>query len=173
MEHKDLFYFGKVLRPKGYHGEIKMTLDVDDPSGYSTLDAMVIERKRQLIPFIIERFRLEGNKATVKLESIDDEPSAEALAGCSVYLPLSILPKLEGNRFYYHEVEGFSVSDLRSGKKGRLTRIIDLPANPLFEIDFGGNEVLVPINDDIIKKVDREKKNIDIEVPEGLLEIYL
>lgn len=173
MEHKDLFYFGKVLRPKGYHGEIKMTLDVDDPSKYSTLDAMVIERKRQLIPFIIEQFQLEGNKATVKLESIDDEPAAESIAGCSVFLPVSILPELKGNKFYYHEVEGFSVSDLRSGKKGRLSRIIDLPSNPLFEIDFNGKEVLVPINDDIIRKVDRKNKNIDIEVPEGLLEIYL
>lgn len=173
MEHKDYFYFGKVLRPKGYHGEIKLALDVDDPINYGSLDALLIERKRELIPFIIKFIQLEGNKATVKLEGIDDEMSAEALAGCAVFLPVQLLPKLEGNKFYFHEVEGFEILDLATGTKGTLNRVIDLPTNPLFEVDVEGKEVLIPINDEIIRKVDRDNRRIEIEAPEGLIEIYL
>lgn len=172
MDRKDLFYFGKILKPKGYKGELKITLDVDDPSRYENLDAIFVERRRELIPFIINNIALEGRKATLKLEGIDDEEAAEDLSGCATYLPISLLPELGGNNFYFHEVEGFGITDIRSKKRGKLIRIIDLPSNPLFEVDFEGKEVLVPINDEIINKVDRKKKVIEVEVPEGLIDIY-
>jgi 16S rRNA processing protein RimM len=173
MSQDDFFYFGKVLRPKGFKGELRISLDVDDPSDYSELSMIFVERKRELIPMFITSWIIEGNKAAVKLEGIEDEESAEKLQGCKLFLPMEVLPPLEGDKFYYHEVIGFEIIDDKHGAIGTLKNVIDLPSNPLFEIDNKGKELLIPIQDDIIKKVDRENKTILVSAPEGLIDIYL
>ena len=92
---------------------------------------------------------------------------------CHLYLPLSALPKLEGNKFYYHEVEGFEVEDVRLGNIGTIQRINDSNAQPLFEIEKDGIEILVPLIDDFIVNLDRINKKIILNTPEGLVDLYL
>jgi 16S rRNA processing protein RimM len=92
---------------------------------------------------------------------------------CELYLPLSSLPKLEGNKFYYHEIEGFKVEDTRLGNIGIIQRVNDSNAQPLFEILNGSTEILVPLIDDFIVKIDRENKIIYLNTPEGLVDLYL
>jgi 16S rRNA processing protein RimM len=98
---------------------------------------------------------------------------AEKLVGCFIYLPVELLPKLRGNKFYYHEVAGFRVHDEAHGDIGTVDRVVELPNNPLFAITHGDKEILLPISDEIILKVDRKKKMIDVKAPLGLIEIYL
>jgi 16S rRNA processing protein RimM len=90
-----------------------------------------------------------------------------------MYLPITELPSLKGNRFYYHEIIGFQVSDQQHGDIGVVEDILELPHQALFQIRFGEKEILIPIVDEIIKKVDRRKKVLLIEAPPGLIEIYL
>ncbi|MFM7894654.1 MAG: ribosome maturation factor RimM, partial [Flavobacterium sp.] len=90
-----------------------------------------------------------------------------------LYLPLSMLPKLEGTQFYYHEVIGFDVLDTRLGNIGKITGINDSGAQPLFEIDKNGTEILIPLIDDFIIALDRANKTITLETPEGLVDLYL
>lgn len=90
-----------------------------------------------------------------------------------VYLPLSFLPKLEGDKFYYHEVIGFTIVDATFGEVGVIKAINDTTAQALFEIDRNGTEILIPMNDEFIDKVDRNAKQILVTTPEGLIELYL
>jgi len=84
-----------------------------------------------------------------------------------------LLPKLTGNKFYFHEVIGFTVVDVSFGNVGTIVHINDKVAQPLFEIDSNGKEIFIPMIDDFIKKVDRKNKKIEVETPEGLIELYL
>jgi len=86
---------------------------------------------------------------------------------------MSLLPKLDGNKFYFHEVIGFTVVDLKFGEVGSIVHINDKAAQPLFEIDRDGKDVFIPMIDDFIKKVDRVNKKIEVETPEGLIDLYL
>ncbi len=90
-----------------------------------------------------------------------------------MYLPLQLLPKLTGNKFYYHEVIGFSIHDTEKGRIGIITSINDRSAQPLFVIDADGKEVLIPMIDEFIQKVDRTKKEIILQIPQGLIDLYL
>jgi 16S rRNA processing protein RimM len=134
---------------------------------------LFLDIRGNLVPWMIENIHLEGNKANLKLQDVDTMEAAERLVGSILYLPVELLPKLRGNKFYYHEVTGFRVVDKTYGDVGSIERVLDLPGNPLFVIQFKGKEILLPVTDAIIKKVDRKKKQIDVEAPEGLLEIYL
>jgi 16S rRNA processing protein RimM len=93
--------------------------------------------------------------------------------GSELYLPLSMLPKLEGTQFYFHEVIGFDVLDTKHGNIGKISAINDSGAQPLFEIDKNGIELLIPLIDDFIIDLDRKNKTITLETPEGLVALYL
>ena len=138
------------------------------------MESVFIEIGKNLVPFFIERSQLHKSLLLrVKFEDVDDEPMADSLMKRELYMPLTALPKLEGNKFYFHEIIDFQVIDTEYGNVGTITGVNDTTSQALFEIDHDGNQVLIPINDDYIEKVDREKKTITVTTPEGLIELYI
>ena len=109
----------------------------------------------------------------MKFGDIDDEEDALRHLKCDVYLPLTALPKLEGNQFYYHEIIGFKITDLAYGDIGVITSVNENSAQPLFEIEFKDKQILIPISDQFIENVDRDNKTITVNTPEGLIDLYL
>ncbi|MBR1549892.1 MAG: 16S rRNA processing protein RimM [Bacteroidales bacterium] len=172
MNIEDCFYLGRVTKPWGVKGQVMMFLDVDSPEEYLGLDSAFVEVKGQLVPYFFHIDNLNGNKAVVTFEDLTPE-QVNALVGHSLYLPLDLLPKLEGNKFYFHEVVGFRVIDDEKGDIGTLEQVIEYPAQPLFQIVKNGVEVLIPVIDEVIKKVDREEKTLYIAAPNGLIDLYL
>ena len=172
MEIKDCFYLGKVTKPWGVKGQIVLFLDVDAPEDYEELDSAFVEVKGKLVPYFFHIDSLNGNKAVVTFEEIGADQAA-ALVGHDLYLPLDMLPKLDGNRFYFHEVVGYSVIDDEKGDIGTLEQVVEYPAQPLFQVMKNGVEILIPVIDEVIKKVDREHKKIFISAPKGLIDLYL
>ena len=84
-----------------------------------------------------------------------------------------MLPKLSGNKFYYHEVIGFSVQDSVHGHIGIIKGVNDSTAQALFEVEKGDKQLLIPVNDEIITKLDRAKRTIFVTTPDGLVDLYL
>lgn len=149
-------------------------LDTDEPELYEHLDALFIDLRNSLVPFIIESSQLHRSELLrVKFEDLDTEQDADSILKCDVYLPLEFLPKLEGDKFYFHEIIGFTVEDVNFGKVGVIKSVNDSTAQALFEIDRNGVEILIPMNDAFIKKVDKKKKLIIVDTPEGLIDLYL
>jgi 16S rRNA processing protein RimM len=109
----------------------------------------------------------------IRFEEVINESDAERIIGSKLYLPLSFLPKLSGNKFYYHEVIGFSVIDDKKGNVGVITGVNDNASQALFEIKKENKQLLIPISDDIIQKVDRKLKSVFVTAPEGLIDLYL
>lgn len=172
MNINECYCLGRVTKPWGTKGQMAIYLDVDTPDDYAGLDSAFVEQKGQLVPYFFHVDQLNGNRAIVTFEELDAAQAA-ALAGHELYLPLDLLPKLEGNRFYFHEVVGFHVVDDQWGDIGTLESVIEYPAQPLFQVMKNGTEVLIPVIDQVIKNVDRENKTIYISAPNGLIELYL
>jgi 16S rRNA processing protein RimM len=174
MQKENCFYLGKIVKKYSFKGEVLVKLDTDQPEIYNNLDTVFIELKNNLIPFFIERSQLHKSQLLrIKFEDVTTEENANALIKSELYLPLELLPKLKGDKFYFHEVIGFTVKDVNFGNVGIIKGINDITSQALFEIDRDGVEILIPLNDDFIKKVDRENKTIIVETPEGLIDLYL
>ena len=174
MKKEDCFYLGKIVKKYSFKGEVLLKLDTDQPELYEQLDALFLDLNHSLIPYFIEKAQLhKSDVLRIKFEDVSTEGAAEELLKKEVYLPLNLLPKLEGNRFYYHEVIGFEVIDENFGPVGVISGINDTTAQALFEIDREGTEVLIPLNDDIICSVDRNKKTVTVHTPPGLIDLYL
>jgi 16S rRNA processing protein RimM len=173
MNKNDFYYLGKITKLFGYKGELVFFFDVDDVSEYSGLDTVFIDVNGDLIPFIIDKIRLhQGNTAIVRLQDVDDIDAARRMINAELYLPLSTLPKLEGNKFYYHEVIGFRVVDSEVGEVGIIEEVNDQTAQTLLIIKDGEREILFPVVDELIDKVDRKEQTIHVHFPEGLLDLY-
>ena len=165
---------GKIVKKYSFKGELLVKLDTDDPEQFVEMESVFVELHKKLIPFFIEQSSLHKSELLrIKFEEVDSEADADSLLGSHLYLPLAALPKLTGNQFYYHEIIGFTVEDACFGKVGTITSVNDSTAQALFEINRDEKEILIPINDQFIKKVDRAAKTIYLEVPEGLIELYL
>ena len=174
MRKDDCFYLGKIAKKFSFKGEVLIYLDTDEPEMYEDLESVFVEFNKNLVPFFIENAQLHKNDfLKVRFEDVDNEEKADELIGREIYLPLSMLPKLEGNKFYYHEVIGFDVIDKRLGNIGKIVSINDSAAQPLFEIDKDGIEILIPMIDDFIIEVNRNNKSITLNTPEGLVDLYL
>ena len=172
MTKDECYQLGKITKPFGYKGQLVLFLDVDTPEDYAGLDSAYVEVKGKLLPYFFNIDNLNGNKAVATFEDLTPD-EAQSLVGCPLYLPLSLLPKLTGNKFYFHEVTGFRVVDEEKGDIGTVESVIDYPAQPLFQIMKDGTEILIPIVDPVIKEVDRENRTIHIIAPTGLIDLYL
>ncbi|SEP96544.1 16S rRNA processing protein RimM [Hyunsoonleella jejuensis] len=174
MKKEDCFYLGKIVKKYSFKGEVLAKLDTDQPELYENLDAIFLELRNNLVPFFVEHSQLHKSELLrLKFEDVDTEVDADAIMKCGLFLPLDLLPKLEGNKFYFHEVIGFTVRDKNFGDVGTIKAINDTTAQSLFEIDRNGTEILIPMNDEFIITVDRDNKTILVETPEGLIDLYL
>jgi 16S rRNA processing protein RimM len=174
MKKEDCFYLGKIVKKYSFKGEVLAKLDTDEPDIYENLDAIFLELRNNLVPFFIESSQLHKSELLrIKFEDVDEEADADAIMKSGLYLPLDLLPKLEGDKFYFHEVMGFTVEDVNFGTVGIIKAINDSTAQSLFEIDRDGIEILIPMNDEFINKVDRKNKTIIVDTPEGLIDLYL
>jgi 16S rRNA processing protein RimM len=174
MRKEDCFYLGKIAKKFSFKGKVLIYLDTDEPELYEDMESVFVEYNKNLVPFFIENSNLhKGDFLRVKFEDVDDEAEADAIMGCEIYLPLNMLPKLEGNKFYFHEVIGFEIEDQRLGVFGKIVSINDTSAQPLFEVINGNVEILIPMIDQFLVKIDRENKKVIMDLPEGLVEMYL
>lgn len=172
MRKEDCFYVGTVVGKYSFKGELLVKVDSDNPEDYTQLESIFVELPTGLVPFFIRRCQLhKSNLLRVAFEEVKTEQEAEVLLKTALYLPLSLLPPLEGNKFYYHEVIGYELKEADQ-LIGHIKGVVEQGAQALFEIESHSKKIhLIPIHDDFILHVDRKQKVINVKLPEGLLEL--
>ena len=174
MNKDDFYYLGRILKTYGNNGHVLAFIDVDDPTKYQQMESVFIGIDDDRIPFFVTSVELRPkNQVILLFEDTLTAEDAVIFEGRELFLPVSQLPQLQGNKFYYHEVAGFKVIDTKHGEIGYLKSVMDLPRQSLLQIQFGEKEILIPLTDEILLNVDRIKKELQIDAPDGLIEIYL
>ncbi|MCX6250509.1 MAG: ribosome maturation factor RimM [Bacteroidetes bacterium] len=174
MNKDDLYYFGKILKPFGSKGHLLVFMDIDDPEFYEELQSVFIEIDNTFIPWVIVSFEIrDNNHAILLLEDINETEVPSFFTGREMYLPLAALPPRKGKKFSHREITGFIVIDKKQGNIGTVTSVLELPLHNVLQVHNGSREILVPMAGDIVLKIDRKHKEIHIQAPEGLIDLYL
>jgi 16S rRNA processing protein RimM len=98
---------------------------------------------------------------------------AQTLVGCSLYLSLDNLPHIQSETdFYLHEIINYTVVDIQKGKLGVITNVYESNQD-LIAMEFQGVEVLIPMADEIVLKVNRATQELYVNLPDGLIDIFL
>ena len=149
MKKQDCYYLGKIVSKFSFKGEILLKLDVDRNSSLK-FKSIFIEIDKILVPFSILKMSLHKTSLLkIKFEGIDNEKLADSLLKKEAFLPIKDLPKLEGQKFYYHEITGFKAEDLKYGKIGIIEGVNDQTSQPLVLVKgIDNNQIMIPLVDD-------------------------
>ena len=169
MIRKDeVFKIGKLGKTHGIQGEISFLFD-DDIFDRTDTDYLILDIDGILVPFFMEeyRFRSDSN-AIVKFEDIDTQERARELTGCDVYFPCA-LSEMEDGDVSWTQLVGYMLVDAQNGNSvGKIASIDDATVNILFELEDGK---LIPASEELITHIDTTNHQIEINLPEGILEL--
>lgn len=172
MKIDQCFKIGYIHKPHGLKGEVTVGIDPDCPVEFEALETVFLEKGQVLVPYFIETLSVTGQKAIVKFEEVDDHSKAEYISKSGIYLPKSERPKSGRGEFYEDEIIGFEVHDTDLGVIGIVSELVAAGPNKLLSITSStGNEILIPLNSPFIKSINKSKKTVSVELPEGYLEI--
>lgn len=173
MKKEDCYFLGTITRKHGLQGNVILKLDTDQPEMYNKLESFLVEINGLLVPFFVDR--QQWQRADTKIITFKNSTPAlvEQSIGKSVFLPLSTLPPLSGNKFYYHEVTNFSIFDEAQGFCGKVVYVNDQAAQHFFVLNREGKDVIIPIIRHWILEVNRDEKWIKMQLPDGLLDVFL
>ena len=173
MDKKDFFVLGKIIRTHGIKGGLVIFLDVDIPEKYLKLKSVFMEEGSELKEFSMEVISLKNNLAMIQIAGVDDINKAETFLKREVFLPLKFLAKPAENKFYIHEAFGFKVVDKTKGEIGIFEKVVELSGQNIAQVKFNEKEILFPLIPVFVISIDMENKAMQVDLPEGLVEMYL
>ncbi len=168
LKTEDCFKIGYVVKPHGLKGEV--TVILTEPLDLNDVKSLFADINGALVPYFIERLSDRGDKVFVKLDEVDGPDQAAALKGKSLYIPKKERPSLLRGQFYDDEVVGFNVVDRLKGPLGSIREVLAMGPNRFLALS-GPREVLIPIQGPFIQSVNKSKRIITVDLPDGFLDI--
>ncbi|MEO6630250.1 MAG: ribosome maturation factor RimM [Mucilaginibacter sp.] len=173
MTTEDCFRIGSILKTKGLKGELHIYVDFDGIEAVK-FNTVFIETAGKLVPYFVASIKyLQKNAAYLFLEDVDTIEKAATLAKKDIYLPNKLKPKKKEAEFTLFDLVGFTAIDDYEGELGKITDVQEYPQQILATVTYKNCEVLFPLNEEIIKGIDVVREIVRVDLPEGLLDIYL
>ena len=173
MKKEDCYLLGKITRRHGLQGNVFLKLDTDQPEMYNKLDTILLDINGLLVPFFVAKQSWGKTDTLIISFKNATEALVDQSLGKDVYMPLNTLPKLTGNKFYYHEVVGFEIREKDGKTCGTIVSVNDQTAQHYFILELAGKEIIIPIIKDWIIELNREEKYLKMNLPEGLMDVFL
>ncbi len=134
---------------------------------------MFLEIDNLLVPFFISdeglRFK-SGESVITPLEWIDSDQKAKKLCGLSVFVDQNDVV-VSDDEMSPHELIGYTLVDETLGQIGEITEVNDYAGNLLLGVSYNGKDALVPLNEDLIVRIDEDQREIELRIPDGLFDL--
>ncbi|MBX9853733.1 MAG: ribosome maturation factor RimM [Cytophagaceae bacterium] len=170
MNLESCFKVGEILKAHGIRGEVVADFAVNEPEKYNQLESVFVEINQKLVPFFIEDISISSKRAIIKFEDIDKIEDTKLVLNRSLYLPLDEMEEEEED-LAYRQLIGFKVKDKKLGELGAIVDILERPGQDLIVMKYQEKEIYIPIDPSILIKVDAKKKILNVDLPEGLIDI--
>jgi 16S rRNA processing protein RimM len=164
---------GKIVSVFGLRGEMIVVHNLGKKIAVSKIKVIFLELKKdELLPYFIEYIRKKGNEEFyIKLEGVDSKESASKFIRRDLWLKEDEV-QLHTQKNNPISWVGYHVVD--QGKDlGSILEVIEQPHQILCRLEIDTKEVLIPINEQTLNKVDHRNRCVLLTLPDGLLEIYL
>ena len=172
IRQEDVYKIGVLGKPHGVKGEIQFRF-TDDVFDQCDSDYLILDMEGILVPFFMEDYRFRSDEvALMKFCDIDSEQRAREFTGIEVYFPRAIAEENKED-LSWAQIIGFTLLDSKTQKVvGEIMSVDETTINLLFDVKTqNGEEILIPANEELITNVDAEQRNIEVDIPNGLLEL--
>ena len=161
---------GQIVNTNGLKGILKIKPLTDDITRFEDLEAVYIEKAKELIKYNIQEVKYNKNMVLLKLEGIDDISEAEKYKNCYIKINREDALKLEENSYFVVDIIGLEVYTEEEELLGKVIEVFSTGSNDVYTIkNSEGKEILLPAISEVIKNVDIPNKKIVVHLMEGLI----
>ena len=170
-EHDDEWVeIGVVAQPHGLRGELKVLGVDDEMARFRRVGEVQLVGRGGAVKGRVRRFRSTGRQVLLQVVGVESREDADRLRGATVSVRKSEVPALEEGAYYAFELVGCEVFTASGERVGVVSEIRDYPANDVLVVHRGGRELLIPLVEPVVARVDIKGRRIDLKDIEGLLE---
>lgn len=165
---------GRVVKAHGITGEVVVDVRTDDPDARFAPGTSLRGRAKggEEREYTIESMREHGGRLLVRLTGVADRSAADALRGTLFVVDSQELPPIDDpDEYYDHQLEGLQVRTVAGDVIGTVAEVLHTAAGELLAVRGAEREVLVPFVSAIVTSVSLTDRLIEIDPPEGLLEL--
>jgi len=169
----EYFKIGKIVAIYGVKGEVLLKHDLGKKTSLKGVQAIFIEDKKDsFFPWFIQSARIKSDtEVYLKLESIDTRETAMKLSQKEIWFNETDFKKFAAKSSPV-SLLGYTIINNKE-PLGEILEVIEQPHQLLCRLEVKGKEVLIPLNESFLQKINHTKKQVNVELPEGLIEIYL
>ena len=170
---EEYFKIGKLVAVHGLKGELLLQHELGKKTSLNGLQAIFIEEKKNsFLPLFIESAKIKSEEEVyLKLEGVNTREAAIRLGKKEIWVPETDFKKIV-SKTAPANLLGYTIIN-NDESLGEILELIEQPHQLLCRLDIKGKEVLIPLHEGSLKKVNHRKKEVLVELPDGLLEIYL
>jgi 16S rRNA processing protein RimM len=163
---------GRLVAVFGLQGELVLQHRLGKKTALKGLKAIFLEEHAdEMLPWFVESTRVKGDaEVYIKLEGLDTKEAARRVVQKEVWLREEDFLSFAGRAAPISMV-GFRLYD-GGADLGEILEVIEQPHQVLCRIDLSGKEALVPLHEQTLKRVDAKRREVHVELPEGLLDVY-
>lgn len=173
MNFPDHFKIATIAKTKGLKGEMQLYLDIEGLENIK-FNAVFLDIAGKLVPYFVSAYKPSvKNTGYLYLEDVDTIEKASALLKKDIYLPNKLKPKKKKEEFTLKDLKGFIAIDEQHGELGEIIDVVEYPQQTIASVRYRNREVLFPLNGQFIKGIDVENGEVYLDLPEGLLDVYL
>ena len=164
---------GKIVATHGLNGSLILTHIVGNSKWMKKDQVLMVEmQKGSFIPYFVAQCKAANDEEyIINIEDINKVESAKRLVTKHVYVEESVLSGYEKQSPLLWI--GFILIDKKDGEIGVIEDVLQTVNQWLAKLTYKEKEILVPLIEQTIDKLDIKTKTIHMTLPEGLLEVYL
>jgi len=169
----DLQIIGRIAKVHGINGEV--VLNAENPLKFEIFETeqLFILIDGLAVPFFLSTVEERNDKTFIlQFDTVNSRDEAEDLIGCDVCMQQKKKKGRPKKNLKEISIIGYTVFDQKAGSIGIVEEIIEYPGHNVLKVVNGKKEILIPVHEDIILEIDDPKKQIVIDAPKGLLDLY-
>ncbi len=170
VKSEDLLEVGVVIGTHGLRGDLKIrTLPTGDLALPGARKVFLKDSDGHLVQYEAVRSTQHKQNVLLRLSGLESFSAVEPLQGFSVWMAKADLPELNDEKYYWSDLEGLEVIDQHQDVIGRVVGMFTTPAHDILEVDGLSGEVLIPAIVPFLVQVDRDKGQLHVNLPQGLV----
>lgn len=160
---------GKIVGIHGLRGDLKVRPLSGETTALDTVTTVYLQENGGPLAKTVQRAARHKGNILLRLAGIDNADQAQLLIGNDLLMARSDLKELSDDEYYWFELQGLTVVDVRRGSIGTLRDLFSTPAHDIYVVDGPHGEVLIPAVDAFVLGIDRESRSMQVDLPDGLV----
>ena len=160
---------GKIVGTHGIKGDVKVQPWCDSPEFLCKFKNLYFDNGEKKVKVLASR--VNKNIVIINFQGIYSIEKADLMRGNILYIDRQEA-QIDDDTYFIQDIIGMEVVDIANNRiYGLVTDVIKTGANDVYQITNSNNiEYLIPVIDEVVKKIDLENSKIFISPIKGIFE---